>query len=208
MASDRSVKGGLERVVVYIDGFNLYYGLRTVGLHTSRWLDLVAMSEKLIRPNQRLSLVRYFTARVSGSRGERQRVYLDALYARGGIEIDYGVIARHGSKWEEKQTDSNIVRRVIEDAFDNRFEVAIIISGDSDLVPAIMHIKDRHPNKQAVVVFPPSRKSSHLGAVANGSYPIGKNLIRSCRLPNPVEDMEGRKLWAPKGWLPSVITPN
>lgn len=202
MDSDRSDNNKHETVVVYIDGFNLYYGLRDTGLDTSRWLDLVAMSENLIRPEQQLSLVRYFTARVSGQRGERQSVYLDALWARGNIEIEFGVMARRGSKWEEKQTDTNIVRRVIEDSIDNRFDIAIIISGDTDLVPAVHHIRERHPDKQAVVIFPPNRKSSHLGDIAHGSYPIGKNLIRSCRLPNPVEDIEGRKLWAPKGWLP------
>ena len=147
MDSDQSNNNKHETVVVYIDGFNLYYGLRDADLDTSRWLDLVAMSENLTRPEQQLSLVRYFTARVSGQRGERQSIYLDALRARGNIEIEFGVMARRGSKWEEKQTDTNIVRRVIEDSFDNRFDIAIIISGDTDLVPAVHHIRERHPDR-------------------------------------------------------------
>lgn len=33
-----------ERITVYIDGYNLYYGLKAAGLRTSRWLDLVEFS--------------------------------------------------------------------------------------------------------------------------------------------------------------------
>ena len=54
----------MKRVVVYIDGFNLYYGLRDAGWRRYYWLDLRRLSENLLRPDQRLVLVRYFTARV------------------------------------------------------------------------------------------------------------------------------------------------
>lgn len=55
-----------ERVFAYIDGFNLYYGMLDARLHNARWLDVRAMCAELPRPYQRLSLVRYFTARVRG----------------------------------------------------------------------------------------------------------------------------------------------
>jgi hypothetical protein len=129
----------VERVIAYIDGYNLYYGLRTAGLLTSRWLHLEGLCRRLLKPNQRLELVRYFTTRVRDDPEavERQNDYLDALEARGGIEIDYGhFLAQQwscracGSSWtkrEEKKTDVNIAVRLLEDAYDDRWDVAMLI---------------------------------------------------------------------------------
>lgn len=46
------------RVIAYIDGHNLYHGMREAGLLTSRWLDLRAMCETLLKPDQQLELAR------------------------------------------------------------------------------------------------------------------------------------------------------
>ena len=53
-----------NRVVAYIDGFNLYYGMRSKGWRRYYWLDLNQLTERLLRPGQTLAGVRYFTARV------------------------------------------------------------------------------------------------------------------------------------------------
>ena len=41
-----------ERVIVYIDGFNLYYGIRGSGLGRYLWLNLCSFSQKIIKPHQ------------------------------------------------------------------------------------------------------------------------------------------------------------
>ena len=53
-----------ERVIAYIDGFNLYHGLCDAQLESSRWLDLRGVCESLLKPHQKLVLVRYFTSMV------------------------------------------------------------------------------------------------------------------------------------------------
>ena len=138
-----------SRVIAYIDGFNFYHGLRDSDLKDSRWLDYHGMSVSLLKSGQRLEQVRYFTTRVKNNpkRSERQAVYIDALLARGGIKIDYGHFLskpahcnKCGNVWqknEEKKTDVNIAVRLLEDAFDDRFDTAMVVSGDSDLVPPI-----------------------------------------------------------------------
>ena len=101
-----------ERTIFYIDGYNLYHGLLDARLHSARWLDLRAMCLALLRPGQRLDLVRYFTTRVRGdpNAAARQAVFIDALLARGGIEIDYGhflskkMLCRScGAGWEKNE---------------------------------------------------------------------------------------------------------
>ena len=81
-----------QRVITYIDGYNLYYGLLDAGLRSSRWLDLPMLGRSLLRSNQELLLTRYFTTRVRGNprKVERQAQFIDALLARGDIEIDFG----------------------------------------------------------------------------------------------------------------------
>ena len=71
----------MDRVVAYIDGFNLYFGLKASHGRRYLWLDLQALVESLLLPGQELTEVIYFTARLrddpDGSR--RQSIYLDAL---------------------------------------------------------------------------------------------------------------------------------
>ena len=44
---------------------------------------------------------------------------------------------------EEKKTDVNIAVRLLTDVYDDRFDTAIVISGDSDLVPPIKSVRGR-----------------------------------------------------------------
>ncbi len=205
-----------ERLVAYIDGFNLYYGLREARLRSSRWLDLGGMCRSLLKPHQQLRLVRYFTSRIrsNSSAAKRQSVYIDALLAHGGIEIDFGqflssptrcrncgiVRQRH----EEKRTDVNIAVRLLEDAYDDRFDTAMVVSGDSDLVPPIKSVRSRFPDKRVLVAAPPKRWSTQLGQAANAALQISALTVRSNRLPDPVVAPSGARLRAPSGWLPAV----
>ena len=53
------------RTVVYVDGFNLYYG--ALKGTSWKWLDLVVLFEKVLQPHHDILAIKYFTARVSGT---------------------------------------------------------------------------------------------------------------------------------------------
>jgi len=56
--------GTKQRVIVYVDGFNFYYGLKnTPKWKKYYWLDIVKLFEKFMRPNQELISVKYFSAK-------------------------------------------------------------------------------------------------------------------------------------------------
>ncbi len=92
------------RVGIYIDGYNLYCGARSIvggaGLPVWRWLDLRGMSQSVIAGRSgwtaaRVTRVVYCTARISGSDNpsgqQDQDVYLRALVAAGAVDvIEYG----------------------------------------------------------------------------------------------------------------------
>lgn len=144
----------------------------------------------------------------------RQSIYLDALEARGGIDIAYGHFLSKRVKchncqhsWpthEEKKTDVNIAVRLLEDAYDDRYDLAIVISGDSDLAPPVAAVQRRFASKRVLVAFPPKRHSQELRVHANAAFTISKAKIRSSRLPTPVTTTSGVVLHAPSGWLPTT----
>ena len=62
MGKTRRTQAGCERVIVYVDGFNLYYGLRAKGWRRYHWLDVRLLAQNLLRSSQSLAMVRYFTS--------------------------------------------------------------------------------------------------------------------------------------------------
>jgi len=204
-----------QRVSVYIDGFNLYFGLRAAGLRPSYWLDVHALSLALLKPGQNLTAVKYFTARVSPSANDphqhiRQNTYLEALQTRQdtslyfGHYLDKSVTCRNcQARWnkpEEKMTDVNIAMEMLADAFLDRFDTAILISGDSDLTAPIQKIRALTPAKRVVVAFPPKRVSERLKKEANAWFHIGRDKIRQSQLPDPVRKPNGVLLLKPVSW--------
>jgi hypothetical protein len=68
-----------QRVIVYVDGFNLYYGLKTKGWKRYYWLDIVKLFETFMRSNQELITVKYFSARPDGiDKSKRQDAFFQA----------------------------------------------------------------------------------------------------------------------------------
>ncbi len=192
----------MNRVIAYIDGFNLYFGLRAAGLKVGYWLDVGRLSERLLRSDQVLVRTRYFTARIRGSGPKladvhRQTTYLDALATRPSVTIQEGHFLEKiaqckacGATWptyEEKMTDVNIAVAMLADAFEDRFDTALVVSGDSDLTTPIQQIRERFPSKRVIVAFPPKRNSASLQAAATGFLRIGAADIRQSQLPETVE---------------------
>ena len=214
--------------MAYIDGFNLYYGLRDSGFRRYFWLDVHALSKRLIRKDQTLIGCKYFTARIGGSRptdGEeyaskrdakrsRQTMYLDALKVLREVTIFHGQFIEskkeclkcHATWWdaEEKMTDVSIATEMLVDAFANNYDVALLISADSDLVPPIEAIKKSHGHKRINVAFPPGRNSSYLKRAADGQCMIYKGTLRKCQLPEVVIAKNGYELKRPESWQKTV----
>ena len=150
-----------NRVFVYVDGFNLYYrGLKGTPY---KWLDLETFAFEFLQGAQRVEKIRYFTARVGGrqdlSAPGRQQAYLNALKTLSDCEIHYGsFLTKTGRKpkvlpdrsigptvevhlTEEKGSDVNLATHLVNDAHLNNFDVALVLSQDSDLLEPIRIVK-------------------------------------------------------------------
>jgi uncharacterized LabA/DUF88 family protein len=203
----------MERVVAYIDGFNLYFGLRSKGWRRYYWLNIRTLAENLLKPNQRLLLTKYFTARIAGppDKEKRQSTYIEALETLSNFQIVYGKYqlnprqcSQCGFEDEvpnEKMTDVNIAVEILKDAYQDAFDVALLISADSDLVPPVNAVKELFPSKRVVVASPPGRYSVGLANSASRSFVISRRNIAKSLLPEEIKKADGYVLRRPSLWI-------
>lgn len=201
----------MTRVIAYVDGFNLYFGMKEAQLRSCYWLDVRKFGELFLRNGQTLNTVKYFTARISGppDKKARQEAYLEALKTIGGLEIFEGKFATRPvtcdlckgtvDRASEKMTDVNIASELLVDAFEDRFDTAFLISGDSDLVPPLRHVL-RLPSKRVFVIFPPKRVSLDLKCVASGFRFAHRAGLFTCQFPGTITRIGQPSITRPAGW--------
>lgn len=204
-----------RRIIAYIDGFNLYYGLKSKGWKRYLWLNIQLLIENLIKPNSQLVYTKYFTSRVSATvrepnKPKRQSLYIDALSTLRNFEIYYGHYLIGGTRCpkcsyvksspSEKMTDVNISVEMMTDAFQDKFDVAFLISGDSDLYRPVLRIQELFPEKKVVVAFPPKRTSKHLCKTASAHFTIGRKKFAQSLFSNEIVTPGGFVLKKPPSW--------
>lgn len=206
------------RTIVYIDGFNFYYGQLKDSHH--KWLDLTKLFKTVLGDENELVKIKYFTARVQPTERDpqvniRQDTYFRALEAHcPEVETHFGHFLRHKVfaenanpppnkieifKTEEKGSDVNLALHVLNDAWANAYDCAVIVSNDSDLAMALQLVKEQH-KKVIGLVTPgaPKRKPSwQLKKYANFFTPIRQWALEQSLLPETIPNAEITK---PKSW--------
>jgi hypothetical protein len=202
----------MERVIAYIDGFNLYFGLRSKAWKRFYWLNLQKVAQNLLNPRQTLVVTKYFTTRVSypPDKQRRQTVFLEALGTLSDFEMYFGHYLRNrvtcrncGHSYtthHEKMTDVNIATELLADAFQNAFDVALMISADSDLAGPIKKVKVLFPQKRVIAVFPPDRHSQTLKTTADACLRLSRSILARSVFPNTVFKPDGFPLRRPTQW--------
>lgn len=208
-----------KRSVIYIDGFNFYYGALKNSPY--KWLNLQTYFERL-RQDDDVQKIWYFTARVSGASASRQNSYLDALLTLPKIEIKYGLFKDKTQKCrvigcslpasqkkykvpEEKGTDVNIALQMIDDAYQGLCDRIILVSGDSDLVPTINLVKKRHPRIQVSVYIPSTNQkrgaACELRNCADKSHTLTpNNLMAQSQFPLTISTSSTTTINKPNSW--------
>ena len=204
----------MASVVAYVDGFNLYHGLHEKFHRRYLWLDLELLVHRL-RPNDEILAVKYFTAHVLDDRAalSRQRTYLSALavHSDGLIDVVHGRYQRKdrtcrqcGSTWpsyEEKETDVNIAVSLVADSANKASDIALIISADSDLCPAIRKARSLNGQRGMIAAFPPKRSSFEIRTLIPRAFTIATADLRNSLLPVDVVDAAtGSSYQRPDHW--------
>lgn len=204
----------MYKVVVYIDGFNFYYGLKANNWQKFYWIDIVKLFSKFLGNNQELIKVKYFTAtpKNNGGKAKRQDSFLQAnelnskfQIIRGNYLLNEVYCPKCGDtflKPEEKKTDVNIATEMIKDVINGFCDISILVSGDSDLTPPIEFIKEINPSHTISVFFPPRRNSCHLKQISRNTVYLQnyKQYFKESIMDEKVRLLDGKIIEKPYKW--------
>lgn len=146
---------------------------------------------------------------------KRHQLYLDALRSEN-VEVVLGkfkkvtrrcLLGCNGNKYntfqtfEEKETDVNIAIHLLEHGLTNKFDKAVIVSGDSDLIPPVRRIRELFPKKIVACVIP--KNGYDLGNHCNQQTRLKENTLKTCLFESEIRH-GGKVIVCPKlEWLPA-----
>jgi uncharacterized LabA/DUF88 family protein len=97
-------------------------------------------------------------------------------------------------------TDVNIATSLLTDAFQNRFDTALLVTADSDLTAPIDAVRRLFPAKRVVIAFPPERFSMTLRRAAHAFIHIERTHLLASQLPDTITKPDGYVLKRPAHW--------
>jgi hypothetical protein len=109
-----------------------------------------------------------------------------------------------GAQWighEEKESDVAMATQIVADAYEDRFERALVITADSDIAPALRSVTRAFPQKTVDVIAPP-RRFGHARSLAP-KLEITPGRLAKCLLPATASSATGVAVFhRPKAYDP------
>jgi uncharacterized LabA/DUF88 family protein len=202
----------MARVSIYIDGFNVYHAIdKHQNYHKYKWLNYHDLAHRYMGGHDTLVCVKYFTAYApwDAHKQARHMEYVRALESVG-VNVILGKFKKktpkcrkcgqHYNTHEEKLTDVNIAIHMVNDAQNDRFDHAVIVSGDTDIVPAIEMVKNLFPEKEVHAVIPIGRKSEEMKNACHFNYKMSEAQLAACQFPPTVTCADGTIVSRPATW--------
>lgn len=215
----------MAKAVVLIDGFNLYHALDSVSryggyrYHLYKWVNYWTLSTCFLPKTDTLSRVLWYTAECPwpGASGDSKRKRWRCLKVANqdqGVEIVAGHFrpvtksctldiprARIAYKtFEEKRTDVAIAVRLVSLAHMRAYDKLVLITADSDMIPAVMEAKSVHPDGTVVNVVPIERRAQALKQYVDLQISMRLKHLRQSRLPSVLVLANGNTLNCPSAW--------
>jgi uncharacterized LabA/DUF88 family protein len=213
----------MNRVAFVVDGFNVFHSLleaqATLGRQV-KWLHLRSLCEAYARrsvfgQDSSLHSVTYFSAYATFLASSKPRAldshrhYVRALRATG-VEV---ILGRFKARWrrcsicgkayvthEEKETDVAIAVWIVELAISGDCDSIVVVTGDTDILPAMRAARRLAPDKQLCVASPFRRYNRELRHHAHLWFKIRPEAYRRHQLPNPVVAPHGVRIYKPDTW--------
>ncbi|HUW21049.1 MAG TPA: NYN domain-containing protein [Candidatus Bathyarchaeia archaeon] len=167
----------MKKVFIFIDGSNFYFKLRDLtskldGKYSLIDFDFRKFAEWLIRPNELLE-IRYYLGAIRRERNnsKSEQLYADQQKLIGKLQqqniiITLGQLIKHPDKtYHEKGVDVRLAVEMIKFARENKYDIAYLVSSDTDLVAAVEEV--RAFGKKVQYVGIPKGQSYGLSSVAD-----------------------------------------
>jgi uncharacterized LabA/DUF88 family protein len=172
-----------DRVMIFIDGSNLYHSLKKFFVRVD--IDMGAFCDKL-RGKRRLIRIYYYNA-IVGRREEPERYKDQQAFFAGVGAVPYTEL-RLGhlvyNNWPstppyEKGVDVQLATDLLTHSFKNNYDTAILVAGDNDYVGALQAVKDNGKHVE-VALFGKERTSHGLRDVADRIMTMDGRFLRGC----------------------------
>ena len=203
----------MNKTIFFIDGFNLYHAIRAnKSLSRYKWLDLKKLCHCFIKDKNDIKSIYYFTAFATWSPSKvKKHTTFIRVQEYNGIHVVYGEFRKKTryctsckkqiNTFEEKETDVNIAISLFEFAYKDLYDTAIIISGDSDLVPAIKTVQRNFPSKKFGILIPPGRRAELLKKETDFHKKIKMKHLIFSRLPDQISIDDKQIISCPPDWM-------
>jgi len=196
---------------IYVDGFNLYYG--SLKGTPYKWLDIAKLCQLILTRDQ-INHIKYFTALVSARPGDpdqpnRQQTYLRALATLPQFSIIKGTFLSHPAllplapqhqgqrrnkvwvlRTEEKGSDVNLATHLLNDGYKREYELAVLITNDSDLVEPVRIVRSEL-GLPVGILNPHKYPSVELKRYATFIKQIHKGFLKKSQFPQTLTDKDG-----------------
>lgn len=216
----------MKKVSFLIDGFNVYHSLQELQKMTGKpvkWLDLRKLCGSYIQKvraaiGERVEIagIHYFSALAMHKRFaepgviRRHQDYIRALESTG-VSVTLSAYKQRPMKchhckaefWrpEEKETDVAIAVKLIEVFARAECDAAVVVSGDTDLLPAVRTVKALFGGAKKVGIgFPFNRRNNEPQTTADFYFQIQQKEICSSQFPPVVKCEDGKTVEKPRDW--------
>ena len=172
-----------DRVMIFIDGSNLYHSLKGHFKRTD--IEIGKFCQKLL-DKRRLIRIYYYNAvvgrREEPERYQHQQAFFNSVSAIPYCELRLGRLVY--INWPaappyEKGIDIMLTTDLLTHSFKNNYDVGILVAGDSDYVGAVQAVKDNGKNME-VALFGKERTSRPLRDVADKIITLDRRLMKGC----------------------------
>jgi len=214
----------MNRTTFIVDGFNLYHSVceasNVLGLAGTgtKWLDLSKLCESylsLIGGGAQLDRIYYFSALATHLEPAkpdltmRHRLYLQCLEDSGVVvelsrfkmkDVRCRNCGHVFQRAEEKETDVALACKLLEVLFNDDCETAVLVTGDTDIAPAVRAASSLFPLKRVAFAFPFGRKNKELAKLVSTAFRISKEAYVNHQFPDPVILKSGKAISKPAKW--------
>lgn len=198
------------RAALYVDGFNLYHPIDQSGHHHLKWANLWRLGE-ILASEQGLDLVKavFCTAvpKHMPDKRDRHNKFIAAQIACGVIVMKGHHVPEEEGKFSEKQSDINVALSVILDGIDDVYDVAFLLSADSDQVATAHAFKKRlaPQGKKLIGAIPLDRTfPTDYTGLGVGVVVVTVDHLEAAIMPEQVQGKSGNMINRPDSYAPPV----
>lgn len=135
---------------MYIDGSNLYHKLKGLGIKNITYFQYGNLAEWLTREDRQIIAKRYYVGAIRAKEKDKKAIKMQESQVRlfnhlgsksQGYSVQRGYLMKNDGVYHEKGVDVKIAVDLLVGAYENIYDTAILISSDTDLIPAMQKVR-------------------------------------------------------------------